>query len=330
MTGVQTCALPISVVSNAYDLDSANNTASKTINILPALALKIAPDIATLTLTTFENDQIDNFTVQLTSPPDGNVSVTLNSDPISEAQVFPTQMDFDATNWNIPLPVTIRGIRDSIVDGGASFDIKLIATADADKATDVQQLAVTGAGDVTIGGINTDVLLSDITNSGLSIPHAQAPGYGADLSGASITLTWDKVIHPQERPVSFNIYLCADPLLLTACVATDTIVQASLMPLWITAGAGGSGLLLIGFIATRPRKRWLVAAGMLAIGFTLVSCSGGGGSDLPPSAPPSPDTMSTTVTGLSAGTYYWRVEAFEPGNGGIPKVSSAVMIFTVN
>ncbi|MFV2004478.1 MAG: integrin alpha, partial [Gammaproteobacteria bacterium] len=311
-----------------YEPDTTNNTVSSMVNILPTLALKVVPSPSLTSLTTFENDQIDNFTVQLTSPPDGNVYVTLNSIPAEEAQVFPTQMQFDSTNWDTPLPVTVRGVRDAVSDGNASFAITLVAKADPDKATDTEQLAA--AGDVTVNGDNNDVLAMTITDTGLSIPHARAPGYGATITGTSATLTWDKVVHPQEDPVSFNIYLCTDSALApTSCQTINPVVQASLMPLWITAGAGGSGILFIGFMATRPRKRWLVVAGMIAIGTTLVSCGGSSGSSLPPSAPPAADTMGTTVTGLSAGTYYWRVEAYDPGNGGIPRVSSEVMIFTV-
>jgi len=320
--------LGATVVNGGYDPDTTNNTASKTVNILPALALKVIPDVLTTRLTTFENDQIDNFTVQLNSPPDGNVYVTLNSIPVEEAQVFPTQMQFDSTNWDTPLPVTVRGVRDAVSDGNVSFAITLVAKADSDKVTDTEQLAA--AGDVTVNGDNNDVLAETITESGLSIPKARAPGYGATITGDSTTLTWDKVVHPQGDPVSFNIYLCTDSALIpTSCQTINPVVQASLMPLWITAGAGGSGLLFIGFISTRTRRRWQILAGVIVVGLTLVSCSSGGGSDLPPSAPPAADTMGTTVTGLSTGTYYWRVEAFEPGNGGIPRVSSEVMIFTV-
>ena len=320
--------LRATVTSRSYDPDTANNTVSSTVNILPTLGLSASKTA----VTTAENDQIDYFTVQLTSPPDGNVFVKLFSRNGAEAQVFPiARLKFDATNWNLPLPVTIRGVRDT-ADADTvlkNYQITLTPTSDAPGSTDEKQLLKTGA--VTIDGQNTDVPADTIINNGLSIPHARAPGYGADITGPDVRLTWDKVIHPKEGPVSFNVYLCTDSTLApSSCKTINPVVQASLMPLWITAGAGGSGLLLIGFVSTRPRKRWMMVAGMLAIGFTLVSCSSGGGSDLPPSAPPAPDTMSTTVTGLATGTYYWRVEAFDPGDGGIPTVSSQVMIFTVS
>ncbi len=322
-------SLGATVLNGGYDPNTTNNTVSKTVNILPALGLSVTKTA----VTTAENDQIDYFTVQLTSPPDGNVSVRLSSNNGAEAQVFPTELtelSFDSNNWNLPLPVTVRGVRDdSDADTvTANYQITLTPISDTPGSTDDQQIGITGA--VSIGGQNTNVPAITVTNTGLSIPVARAPGYGADLTGGDITLTWDKVVHPQGDPVSFNIYLCTESTLPNSCKQAVPVVQASLMPLWITAGTGGSGLLLLGFVATRPRKRWLVVAGIMAIGFTLGSCSSGGGSDLPPAAPPAPDTMSTIVTGLTAGTYYWRVEAFEPGDGGIPTVSSEVMIFTVS
>lgn len=53
----------------------------------------------------------------------GTIDVTLGIDKPAEATLFPTQLVFDETNWNVPQRVTVTGRADGLPDGDQFYQI---------------------------------------------------------------------------------------------------------------------------------------------------------------------------------------------------------------
>lgn len=65
-----------------------------------------------------------SFTVVLLSEPVAPVTVTHTTSNSNEGTVSPARTDFNATNWNVPQTVVIRGVSDGIGDGDVNFFIE--------------------------------------------------------------------------------------------------------------------------------------------------------------------------------------------------------------
>ncbi len=76
-------------------------------------------------LTTSEAGGTASFTVALATQPAGTVVVPIRSGRPEEGALSATSLFFDATNWNVPQTVTIRGVDDHIADGTQSLQITL-------------------------------------------------------------------------------------------------------------------------------------------------------------------------------------------------------------
>ncbi|MDB4982760.1 MAG: hypothetical protein JWM82_3512, partial [Myxococcales bacterium] len=83
-------------------------------------------------LATSESGARATFTARLTRPPTGTVRTTLTSSDISEGTVFPAELVFSPSNWNVPQTVTVTGVDDALADGAQSYAIVTGAWTGAD------------------------------------------------------------------------------------------------------------------------------------------------------------------------------------------------------
>jgi Zn-dependent metalloprotease len=91
--------------------------------IEPAAGLETSEDGATAT-----------FTVALAAMPDAAVVVTITSSNPEEGSVEPAQLIFDATNWNVPRTVVVRGVDDDRFDGAQPYSIAVAIETSGDVA----------------------------------------------------------------------------------------------------------------------------------------------------------------------------------------------------
>lgn len=75
-------------------------------------------------------DGSTSFTVVLLAQPTAPVTVSHSTSNSGEGTVEPAQTTFDATNWDVPQTVTIRGVSDGIGDGDVNFFIEHTVTSD--------------------------------------------------------------------------------------------------------------------------------------------------------------------------------------------------------
>jgi len=85
-------------------------------------------------LETSETGGTASFTVVLDSPPTNPVTIALTSSDVSEGTVEPSSVTFTASNWNVPVPVTVTGVDDSLLDYDIGYNIVMSATVSTDPA----------------------------------------------------------------------------------------------------------------------------------------------------------------------------------------------------
>ncbi len=86
----------------------------------------------TNTLVTSEFGLTATFNVQLDLAPTNDVVINLSSSNLAEGIISTNSLTFNATNWNIPQPVTITGVDDAVADGNQAYTIILDTIASAD------------------------------------------------------------------------------------------------------------------------------------------------------------------------------------------------------
>jgi hypothetical protein len=149
-------------------------------------------------------------------------------------------------------------------------------------------------------------------NNPPSAPVLVSPDDGATVTGTSVTLVWQQSTDADGDTVTYQVTNCADPD-FTGCAPVD-VASAGASGLALAGlGSLGAGILVIGFVAggsRRSRTALLMLMAVLLTGSVFLSCRSGGGGGSTPASP------SYTVTGLAAGTYYWKVSASD-GNGGV-------------
>ena len=132
---------------DGHPLDSvkATNLDNETAGLTVVLVNGIDPDDKTK-LRTSENGDTATFTVQLISPPSGDVVIPLSSDNPKEAVVDQASLTFTKLNWMAPQTVTVTGVDDGkVADGNQPFNVLVGApmTSDADYAK-VARISVPG------------------------------------------------------------------------------------------------------------------------------------------------------------------------------------------
>ncbi len=81
---------------------------------------------------TSESGLSDSFTIKLAAEPKFDVIINLsNSNPL-EGILSPTQLTFNASNWNNPQMVTITGVDDAIDDGDKLYNIDISVDPSSD------------------------------------------------------------------------------------------------------------------------------------------------------------------------------------------------------
>jgi subtilisin-like proprotein convertase family protein len=81
-------------------------------------------------LVTSESGRTDSFTMYLHSKPIGpngekfKVIVNLGSSNYAEGTPYPTTVEFEESNWNVPQLVTVTGVDDEITDGDVPYQIE--------------------------------------------------------------------------------------------------------------------------------------------------------------------------------------------------------------
>ncbi|MCP4297101.1 MAG: Ig-like domain-containing protein [Proteobacteria bacterium] len=92
------------------------------------------------------------FTVKLQSEPSADVSIGLTSSKTDEGTVLsPSNLTFTSLDWNDEQTVTVKGVDDSSVDGGQSYDIQTSAATSNDSNYDGLDPA-----DVTVTNLDDD------------------------------------------------------------------------------------------------------------------------------------------------------------------------------
>ena len=71
--------------------------------------------------------------VTLNKPPNNQTKILISSNDISEATVDTSEILFDRQNWNTPVPVTVTGVDDVIVDGRINTTIDMVTFITNDK-----------------------------------------------------------------------------------------------------------------------------------------------------------------------------------------------------
>ena len=95
----------------------------------------------TNTLYTAEFGLAATFNVQLDLAPTNDVVINLSSSNPAEGIISTNSLTFNATNWNIPQPVTVTGVDDAVADGNKAYTIVL---------------ATISSGDLRYNGLNPD------------------------------------------------------------------------------------------------------------------------------------------------------------------------------
>jgi hypothetical protein len=82
-------------------------------------------DISAISGNTIENGVSATFTVELTSEPTADVSISVTSSDAGEGVVNTASLTFTPGNWNSPQGVTVTGQDDEIYDGNVDYTIML-------------------------------------------------------------------------------------------------------------------------------------------------------------------------------------------------------------
>lgn len=102
-------------------------------------------------ITTSENGLATSFSVVLNSMPIATVSVGLASDNTAEGDIDVSLATFTASNWNVPVRVTVTGVDDASADGARIYHIVTAAAFSADP-----DYSMRNASDVTITNLDND------------------------------------------------------------------------------------------------------------------------------------------------------------------------------
>ncbi|WP_417731449.1 Calx-beta domain-containing protein [Rosistilla oblonga] len=164
-------------------------------------------DVAGLTLSpatglvTSEDGAVATFTVQLTSQPLQNVTVTPQSGDSSEGLVSSQPLTFTSTNWNQPQTVTVVGQNDDVKDGSVDYTVGFALTSTDPKYNDlaVGTVQITNEDNeipVTISAPSSSATSEDGTSVTFTVVLDQQPTdnvtidlSSSDLGEATIDLT---------------------------------------------------------------------------------------------------------------------------------------------
>ncbi|MDF5707990.1 MAG: DUF4347 domain-containing protein [Nostoc sp. S4] len=107
-------------LTNPTNATIADNQANGTITDDDIAGFSISPTTA---LVTSEAGGSANFSIQLTSQPTADVSLSLSSSNPNEGTVSVGSVTFTAANWNTPQTITVIGVNDGVADDNTAYQI---------------------------------------------------------------------------------------------------------------------------------------------------------------------------------------------------------------
>ena len=120
--GDQTYKIKVTTTSEEVDFEELTAESVELTNIDTT---KPGFIISETSLMTYEDQEQPpaTFTVQLTSIPKSNVSLSLSSSNEDEGIASPKKLTFTKDNWNVPQTVTVKGVDDQIRDGNTYYTV---------------------------------------------------------------------------------------------------------------------------------------------------------------------------------------------------------------
>ena len=215
-------AAAVSTDANYNNLDPEDVTVTNSDNETPGITVN-----PTAGLTTGEDGTKANFTVLLNTQPTANVTIGLTSNNVAEGTVSTNSLTFTPANWNTPLPVTVTGVNDSIVDG--DIDYKIVTAAAVSTDANYNNL---DAADVSITNKDDDTAGISITPTSTTATEGGANGsYAIELTSQPIApVTIDLTTGEQIQaiaPIAFTADNWNVAQTLTVKAADDTIVEGA-------------------------------------------------------------------------------------------------------
>ncbi len=128
--------------NETIDVTLSNPTASGTASILGSnpVSTTISDDdtadftVSAISGNTSEDGTQATFTVRLNSQPTAGVTISLDSNDLTEGTVAPSSLTFTALTWSAPQTATVTGVDDFVTDGNMAYTLVTIGdmtTADA-------------------------------------------------------------------------------------------------------------------------------------------------------------------------------------------------------
>ncbi|MEG3970226.1 DUF4347 domain-containing protein [Microcoleus sp. T2B6] len=214
-------AAAVSTDVNYTNLDPEDVIVTNSDNESPGITVN-----PTAGLTTGESGTKANFTVVLNTKPTADVTIGLTSDNVAEGTVSTNSLTFTPANWNTPLPVTVTGVDDSIVDGNIDYKIVTALAVSTDPNYKLD------AADVSLSNKDDDTAGVSITTTSTTATEGGANGiYEFKLtsqprSPVTITLTTGEEIEA-IAPVTFTTDNWNVAKTVTVKAVDDTIVEGA-------------------------------------------------------------------------------------------------------
>jgi len=213
----------------------------------------------TNTLVTSEFGMTATFNVQLDLAPTNDVVINLSSSNPAEGIISTNSLTFNATNWNIPQPVTITGQDDAVADGPVAYSIVLATISSADLRYDglnPDDVAVINVDDETYGITVTPTVGLTTTEAGgtaqFSVFLNRAPSADVTIGISSDTVTEGL---PDVSSLIFNSTDWNVPQVVTVTGAADFRKDGNKIYRIITAAATSADA---GFNGIKPADVSLV------------------------------------------------------------------------
>ncbi|MEH2067451.1 MAG: DUF4347 domain-containing protein [Nostoc sp.] len=116
-------------LTNPTNATIADNQANGTITDDDIAGFTISPTTA---LVTSEAGGSANFSIQLTSQPTADVSLSLSSSNPNEGTVSVGSVTFTTANWNTPQTIVVTGVNDGVADDNTAYQIITSAAVSSD------------------------------------------------------------------------------------------------------------------------------------------------------------------------------------------------------
>ncbi|MBQ9243655.1 MAG: hypothetical protein IJ165_10630 [Proteobacteria bacterium] len=160
--GDQTYTIKVTTVSEDADF---NALVAESVGLTNIDTTKAGFVFSAASLTTYEDPEAEaaTFTVQLSSIPASDVSLTLSSSNEKEGIVSPKQLKFTKENWGELQTVTVKGVDDNVRDGNVNYTIFFAPSESNDEDYNGIQpvsIKVTNV-DNDVAGINVNIPAED-------------------------------------------------------------------------------------------------------------------------------------------------------------------------